>query len=76
MIAHADPPKASRRLRHPPPPVGQVRVSFAPYPTASPSTDERLFGAFAAMCRIAGQPALAAAWKAHQRQARFLPSAR
>jgi hypothetical protein len=75
VIARADPPKPSRRLRHPPPPVDQVRVSFTPYPAASPSADERLFGAFAALCRIAGDPVNAKAWQERQRQARSLPSA-
>jgi hypothetical protein len=74
VIAHADPPKAARRLRHPPPPLDQVRVSLTPYPAASPGADERLFGAFAAMCRIAGSPAGAARWMNLQRCARTTPS--
>jgi hypothetical protein len=74
MIAHADPPKPARRLRHPPPPVDQVRVSFTPYPTGSPSADQRLFGAFAAMCRITSNAAGDAYWKSFQRHARVCPT--
>lgn len=74
MIAPAALPKPQRRLRHPPPPVDQVRVSFVTY-QPSPQADERLFGAFAACCRLAGNPTHAAAWAERQRQARSLPSA-
>lgn len=73
MIAIADPPKAKRRLRHPPPPVSEIRVSFEPYPADSPVADEKLFGAFAAMCRITSNPTGDTYWKGLQRRARTCP---
>lgn len=73
MIARADPPRRTRRLRHPPPSVDQVRVTFTPYPAASPGADQRLFGAFAAMCRLAGNAAGEACWQGIQRHARTCP---